>query len=93
MQFISERLKKLSGILTESNTEQLKEDWENYQSLEEIEIKYLEKIMLAIGISISDERLPRLREIFKTALKDAETLGQMNNSTSNSLGNETLTDI
>lgn len=56
----------------------LGEDWDNYKSLEEIEIKYLQKLMLAMGLSNSDGRLPQVQEIFKTALKDAQMLGELN---------------
>ena len=70
----------LKGAKPEVKTESsvLSEDWDNYQSLEEIETKYLQKLMLAMGISTSDDRLPQVQEIFKTALKDAEMLGQLN---------------
>lgn len=76
MEFSSERLKQLAGIISES-TEHLKEDWADYQSLEEIELKYLQKLMLALGISEVDNRLPQIKEIFSTALKDAEMLGKL----------------
>jgi hypothetical protein len=79
MIFESNRLRQLAGLkpIKESNMleKPIKEDWENYQSIEDIQKKYLEKRMLAIGISISDDRLPSVTEIFKTALEDAKTFG------------------
>lgn len=77
MEFSSDRFKKLAGIITEAKTEQLTEDWDNYLSVDEIEMKYFQKILYVLNdVNVDDYKKSEIREIFKTALKDAELLGK-----------------
>lgn len=73
------KISELKKIINEEikNQKVVTEDWDNYKTLEEIEKKYLSKLQKLLDIRDFDGRIFDLENVFKTALKDAYTLGSV----------------
>jgi hypothetical protein len=63
----------MATIYDNDSKADVNEDWDNYHSLEEIETKYYSKLVEALKTG----RAELVKDIFKTALKDAKILGTL----------------